>query len=182
MANKSYAEYAELVRRYKAGDEVAFTEIYESSSQQIFYACNSILKNTEDAEEAMQETYLAVFKQIGSLENEELLLGWMKGIAAYKSYDILRKRKNNASYEDAIATEEILEGDDDLESLPEYYITEEAKREEFDNILKTELSGVQYQTILFHYFNEMGVEQIASLMECPEGTVKTRLKSARIKI
>lgn len=182
MSSDIFSEYAELVRRYKAGDEFAFTEIYEKSSRFVYMTCLSVLGNKDDAEEAMQETYLAVFKDIGSLADENKLIGWIKGIAAFKSYDILRKKKGNVSYDDAIASEDILEGDDDLESLPDYYINQKAKREQLHKIIKKELSDVQYQTVLFHYFNEMSVEDIASLMSCPEGTVKTRLKAARIKI
>ena len=95
MSNELFTEYGELVRRYKAGDEFAFTEIYEKSSKFVYMTCLSVLGNPEDAEEAMQETYLAVFKDIGSLDDENMLIGWIKRIAAYKSYDIVRKRKGN---------------------------------------------------------------------------------------
>ncbi len=182
MDNELFYEYAELVKEYKSGNENAFTEIYERSSKFVYMTCINTLGNPEDAQDAMQETYMTVINSINDLEDEAKFLGWIKKIAVYKSIDIQRKKRDVVSYEDAIASEEILEGNDDLESLPEYFITEKTKREEFHKLIKNELSDVQYQTVLFHYFNEMSVEDIASTIGCPEGTVKTRLKSARIKI
>lgn len=182
MENNEGTRNADLVKRIREGDESAFAEVYERSSHNVFMTCKSVLGNEADAEDAMQETYITVFNSIASLSDDRTLYGWIMKIAANKSLDAVRKRRNNLSYEDAIATEEDLEGNDDLESLPESLIIEETKREEFHKIIKRELSDVQYQTILFHYFNDMGIDEIASAMDCPEGTVKTRLKSARIKI
>ena len=48
--------------------------------------------------------------------------------------------------------------------------------------MQEELSAVQYQTIILYYFDGMSVPEIAACMECPEGTVKYRLSTARGKI
>lgn len=182
MDNELFYEYADLVRKYKSGDEEAFSEIYDRSSRFVYMTCLNTLGNPEDAQDAMQETYLTVVNDIGKLEDNEKFLGWIKKIAVYKSIDIQRKRRDGISYDDAIETEEILEGDDDLESLPEYFIEEKAKREELHKIIKNVLSEDQYQTILFYYFNEMSVKEIADVTGCPEGTIKRRLQNSRIKI
>lgn len=177
-----FEEYAELARRYKAGDEAAFGEIYDKSSRFVYATCLGVLGNPEDASDAMQETYLAVYKNIDSLADEKKLLGWIKRIAVTKATDMLRKKKGETYYDDALASDEILEGDDDLESLPDYYIVEKTKRDTLHKLIRSALSDVQYQTVLFHYFDEMSVEEIANVMGCPIGTVKTRLKSSRILI
>ena len=182
MDNELFYEYADLVRKYKSGDEEAFSEIYDRSSRFVYMTCLNTLGNPEDAQDAMQETYLTVVNDIGKLEDNEKFLGWIKKIAVYKSIDIQRKRRDGISYDDAIETEEILEGDDDLESLPEYFIEEKAKREELHKIIKNVLSEDQYQTVLFYYFNEMSVKEIADVTGCPEGTIKRRLQNSRIKI
>jgi len=182
MDNELFYEYADLVRKYKSGDEEAFSELYDRSSRFVYMTCLNTLGNPEDAQDAMQETYLTVVNDIGNLEDEEKFLGWIKKIAVYKSIDIQRKRRDGISYDDAIETEEILEGDDDLESLPEYFIEEKAKREELHKIIKNVLSEDQYQTVLFYYFNEMSVKEIADVTGCPEGTIKRRLQNSRIKI
>jgi len=69
----------------------------------------------------------------------------------------------------------------EIDGLPDSFIEEDEKREIIGKVLKESLSEVQYQTLFLHYFSNMAVEDIAETMNCPEGTVKTRLKSARAK-
>ena len=65
MSNDNiFEQYAELVRRFKSGDESAFTEIYENSSKLVYITGLGILNNEQDAEDAMQETYLTVYEII----------------------------------------------------------------------------------------------------------------------
>ncbi|MBO4636601.1 MAG: sigma-70 family RNA polymerase sigma factor, partial [Clostridiales bacterium] len=122
--DKIFEEYTELVKRFKGGDEEAFTDLYERSQRLVYFTCLEILGNGEDAKDALQETYLTAYKKIATLDQENKFPGWIKKIAANKAYDIFRKKRDNISYEDAIASGEALEGDDDLESLPDSLIME----------------------------------------------------------
>lgn len=184
MSNEDnlYREYGDLVRRYKGGDTNAYEEIYEKSKRLVYMTCNGILGNAEDAKDAMQDTYLTVYTKINDLGDEDKFLGWLKRVAATKALDMYRRKKGDVSYEDAIESDEAIVGDDNLETLPDAYIMEKAKRDTLNNIIRKELSDVQYQTVILYYYNEFPVELIAKMMNCPEGTVKTRLKAARVKI
>ena len=182
MSTNDYEEFAGLVRRYKDGDSGAFAAIYEKTSTGVYATCLGVLSNPEDAEDAMQETYISVFNNIDSLEQDKTLIPWINRIAVNKSLDIARKRKGDIYYEDAVASEEIPEGEEDFEGLPEYFVVEQSKRDTFNSIIRSELSDVQYQTVFLHYYDDMSVEEISSVMGCPEGTVKTRLKSSRVLI
>ena len=180
--NSLFEEYETLLKAYRSGDENAFSDIYEKSKRFVYATCYGILNNEEEAEDAMQETYLAVFSNLDGFDNDRMFIAWVKQIAAHKSLDMCKKRRGNVSYDDAIASEESLEGDDNLEDLPDYYITEKVRRRELERIMREKLSEVQYQTVHMYYYDELSVEKIAELMDCPEGTVKTRLKASRIKI
>ncbi|MBO4637257.1 MAG: sigma-70 family RNA polymerase sigma factor [Clostridiales bacterium] len=182
MENSIFEDYAELVKRFNGGEQEAFDGIYEKSVRFVYATCLGILGDPEDARDAMQETYISVYNNIGSLSDGKTFVSWIKRIAVNKSTDMIRKKKGETYYDDAIATEEILEGNDNLEDLPDHYIVEKSKRDTLLKILKSELSDVQYQTVFLHYYDEMPVDEIASVMRCPEGTVKTRLKSSRILI
>ncbi len=179
---KIFYEYAQLSKRIKEGDELAFSEMYEKSSRLVYATCYGILRNSEDANDAMQDTYMAVYKHISSLQDDMKFFGWLKRIAATRSLNLYKTRHGDVSYDDTIGSEEDIRGDDNLETLPDSLIMVETKRNILDGIMKKELSDVQYQTILLNYFDEFPVEMIAKLMDCPEGTVKTRLKSSRVKI
>lgn len=180
--NNDYEMYAQLVRKVKTGDEDAFAEIYEKTQRLVYTTCFGILDNEQDAEDAMQETYISVYNGIKELEGEMAFLPWLKRIAANKALDKCRGRKDTASYDDVIGNEEIIEGDDDLENLPEAFVMEKDKRDTLYKILRKELSDDQFRTILLFYYDEMSVKDIASSMQCPENTIKTKLRLARVKI
>lgn len=177
-----FEEYCKLVDAFKAGDETAYEQIYEKSQRLVYTTCRGILQNDEDAFDAMQDTYLTVYQKIGSLDDSKSFVSWLKRIATTKSLDLYKKRKGDVSYDDAVASDESLQLDDNLENLPDSYIMEKTKREALEKILRAELTDVQYQTIHMHYFSEYSVETIAEMMDCPVGTVKTRLMKSRAKI
>ena len=180
--NDIFEQYAELVRRFKSGDESAFTDIYENSKKMVYVTCLGILNNEQDAEDAMQETYLTVYEKVGSLEAENTFVNWLKTIAANKARDKFKAKKNDSSFDDVVATEDFNEGDDNLENLPDAIILEKDKRDTFYKILRKELSDEQFQTTLLFYYDELPVAQIAQIMNCPENTVKSKLRLARVKI
>ena len=183
MSNDNiFEQYAELVRRYKSGDESAFTEIYEESKKMVYVTCLGILNNEQDAEDAMQETYITVYEKLGTLEAENTFVTWLKTIAANKARDKFKVKKNDSSYDDVLATEEYIEGDDNLENLPDALIMEKDKRDTFYKIIRKELSDEQFQTTLLYYYDELPIAQIAQIMDCPENTVKSKLRLARVKI
>ena len=183
MSNDNiFEQYAELVKRYKSGDESAFTEIYEESKKMVYVTCLGILNNEQDAEDAMQETYITVYEKLGTLEAENTFVTWLKTIAANKARDKFKAKKNDSSYDDVLATEEYIEGDDNLENLPDALIMEKDKRDTFYKIIRKELSDEQFQTTLLYYYDELPIAQIAQIMDCPENTVKSKLRLARVKI
>lgn len=175
-------EYAELVAKFKAGDMSAFGELYERTHRMVYATCLGILQNEDDAFDVMQDTYLHVYNKLHTLQDNKAFISWLKKIASNKALDLCRKRKRIVSYDDAVAVYESLQLDDDLESLPDSYIMEKTKREALNKIIKESLTDVQYQTVHMHYYTELSVEEIAEIMGCPEGTVKTRLKASRGKI
>ena len=70
----NYKEIAILVERLKAQDKSVFPKLYELTYQRIYFLCFSILRNEEDAKDAVQETYIKVLLNIGSLQNNELFI------------------------------------------------------------------------------------------------------------
>ena len=182
VSENSYEYYAVLVRKLKAGDESAFSEIYENTQKMVYVTCFGILNNKEDAEDAMQETYINLYNKISDLEDEMSFLPWLKKMAANKALDKRKSIKDNASFDDVVGTDVLSDADDNLENLPDSLILEKDKRDTFYKILRKELSDAQFQTILLYYYDELSIADIAKVMECPDETIKSRLKSARVKI
>lgn len=175
-------EITNWVAKAKLGDSDAFSELYRSAYKLVYMTCLGHLRNPEDAEDTTQEVFITVYNKLASLQDNRTFMGWVKTIAVHSSLNKLAARKNNIYYDDAIESNENIEGDDNLENLPDAVIMEETKRNTLLEIMNAELSEVQYQTIFMFYYNEMSIDQIASAMKCPVSTVKKRLKVSRIKI
>lgn len=174
-------DYVNLVEKAKQRDHDAFTELYTSAYSMVYTTCLGHLRNQEDAEDTAQEVFITAYKKLNTLHDNKTFYGWIKTIAVNTSLNKIAARKNNISYDDAIESNEYM-GDDNLENLPDSVIMEDAKRQALLEIMDSNLSEVQYQTIFMFYYNEMSIDQIATTMNCSVNTVKTRLKSARVKI
>ena len=179
MDNRS--EVISLIRQFQSGDVDSFNEIYEKTYRLVYTTCYGILRSQEDAEDVTQDTFIKIYEKLALLQAPETYVTWMIRIASNKCIDYCRQSRN-ITYTDNDAELDIYADDwTEIDGLPDSFIEEEEKKEIINRVLKESLSEVQYQTLFMHYFNNMPVEDIATVMECPEGTVKTRLKSARTK-
>lgn len=169
----------ELVSRVINGDKQAFEAIYQATYRQVYYTCMSFLKNEQNAQDIMQDTYITALTHMQQLENPERISVWLNRIAVNKCKDFLAKYMPEELREEVIERD-VLEENDNF--LPENYVTNIEKRKIVLEIMQEELSAVQYQTIILYYYDEMSVSEIAACMNCPEGTVTYRLSSARGKI
>ena len=169
----------ELVSRVINGDKQAFEAIYQATYRQVYYTCMSFLKNEQNAQDIMQDTYITALTHMQQLANPDRILAWLNRIAVNKCKTFLAKYMPEEFREEVVDSDGLEENDN---FLPENYVTNSEKRKIVLEIMQEELSAVQYQTILLYYYNEMSVSEIAECMNCPEGTVTYRLSSARGKI
>ena len=169
----------ELVSRVINGDKQAFEAIYQATYRQVYYTCMSFLKNEQNAQDIMQDTYITALTHMQQLENPERIIAWLNRIAVNKCKAFLAKYMPE-EFREEMVERDVLEENDNF--LPENYVTNSEKRKIVLEIMQEELSAVQYQTIVLYYYDEMSVSEIAECMNCPEGTVTYRLSSARGKI
>ena len=168
-----------LVKAFISGDKTAFEEIYKETYKGVYYTCITFLGDEKDAEDISQEVYLAFLASADKLEEPAKLKSWLATVAANKCRNYLKKEKP------VLMEDELMEGlrvETDELLLPEEYVTNQAKRRIVMDIMKEELSKVQYQTMVLFYFNNLSIQQIADIMECPTGTVTYRLSVARDRI
>lgn len=172
-------DYKNIVPKAQGGDPKALDELYKSTSRAVYFTCLSLLKNEQDAEDLMQNTYITAFKKLNSLNQHEKFEPWIKRIAANLCKDFLIKK---GAHPEQPLDEENFDEPVDENFLPDEYVIAAEKREIVMKIMRENLSDVLYQTVIMFYFDEMSVAEIAEEMNCPEGTVKYRLNAARAKI
>ena len=171
-------ELVELVRRAKAGEEEAKSELYEITYKRVYYLALRLTNNPEDAEDATQDTFVSAFSALSNLKNDNAFEGWLFQIAANKCRSKLSRTKH---------TEELPEDfsehtpDPNENLLPETVLQESEKRRMIVEI-KQSLPDAQRECVMLFYYSGMSVRQIAETLGCSEGTVKSRLNYARQKI
>lgn len=168
-----------LVKDVLGGNMQSFEVLYNETSKKIYYVCYSFVKNEHDAMDLMQEVYLSALTHLSSLKEPERFTQWISQIAVNKCKDFLTKKVPVLLEEEEMNN--IPVNDEEL-SLPEKYIIDREKRKILMNIMLEKLSAIQYQTVVLYYFNGLSQQEIATCMECPEGTVSYRLSVAREKI
>lgn len=173
---------SEIVLKAKSGDAQALEQIYNETRQMVYFTALSIVKNEEDAEDLVQDTYIKVFENIYRLQDEKAFLKWLKTIAVNISKNYLKKKKpmlfQDDEQEDAVIgnIEEI--GED---FLPQEYVDHAEKREIIKKIVD-DLPDAQRTAVILYYYNELPLSEVSKFMETADGTTKSRLNYARKQI
>lgn len=166
-----------LVLAAKNDNTKCFEELYKLYYDKIYALAMTIVKNSADAEDVLQITFVKAWQSIGKLENVSAFNTWIQRITVNQCNSMLRGKKQSYSIDDESEDGEFLQIESDI-LLPEQF----AERDDLSLRLKEiidDLSVVQRETILLYYYNELSVEEIAETMDCSVGTVKSRLFLAR---
>lgn len=166
-----------LVRAVQNKDQKSFEELYTKYYKKIYAIAFATTKNVSDAEDILQITFSKVWQSISSLEDPSAFNTWVQKIAINESKTLLNKRKPSVSIDDEEDESPVTELESDL-MLPEAYAEKEDLSARLRQIIY-ELSDVQRQTITLYYFDNLTISEIAQIMDCTEGTVKSRLYLAR---
>ena len=153
--------------------------MYNTQYNMFYYTCINLLKNEQDALDVTQDVYVTVLNNLYTLEDNSKFLPWLNRIAVNKCKDFMKKNKPVLMEMECMEAQFFEENEN---FLPEEYIINKEKREIVLNIMRSSLSKNEYETILMFYFNGLSIQEIADIMECPQGTVLSRLSSARGKI
>lgn len=168
---------AELVGMVQSGDNKAFDELYKLTSERAYFVALEFTKNNQDAEDILQESYIKALSKIKELDNPESFSSWLNQIVANKSKDFLKKKKPMLFEAEENEAFEVLP-DEDTSFSPEENLDQTELQKTVMEVLD-ELSEEKRACVLMMYFEEFSVGEIAETLEIPEGTVKTRLFSAR---
>ena len=171
----------ELVEKIRNGDEAAFIEFYDRCKQHIALFCHRFSDNKEDAEEVLQDVFLATHQNIHSI-NPNAIMGYMRKVAIHKGIDkrnaTVRKQSNIVSI-----NEDQIEKYPELNRgfLPEQYLLNDEKHKELHSILDS-LPEKQMQMIYMYYFADIKANEIAQLLAVTEHHVYKTLHIARSKV
>jgi len=162
----------QLIEKALNKDKAAFKRLYELYNSKVYRTAYIILDNSSIAEDVLQEVFMNLYQKGSKLKHYEAFESWLYKITVNSCMNYIKKSKKISF----IGDNEVLDAIDkiDFESTPEdLFIDEELASEIMAYIY--ELPTNHRATVILFYYNELSIKEIASIMNCSEGTVKSRL-------
>jgi len=83
----------DLVRRIKSGDEDAFEQMVDRYHARVYSLSYGVLRNAEDAEESTQDSFLTLYRKLGTFDESKKFFSWFYRVALNQAYSRARRRK-----------------------------------------------------------------------------------------
>ena len=171
------ASLAVTLRRVAEGDRAAFEEVYHRTSVKLFGVCLRILPVRQEAEEALQEAYLSVWRRAGSFDAAKgSAMTWLITLTRNRAVDRLRSGGK-------VATAPIELADEVPDPTPTASSMLESSEDErrLAHCLGT-LEGGDAQLIRTAFFDGSTYAELATRAATPLGTIKSRIRRALLTL
>ena len=182
----SHSKYSEqldedLVLRVQRGDKSAFDFLVIKYQHRIIQLVNRYVKDPSEAQDVAQEAFIKAYRALGNFRGDSAFYTWLYRIAinTAKNYLVSRSR-SNSDYQVDIQDAEVFENAPLLQGMetPERHLL---NQEIVDTIQEAidKLPEDMRTAIMLREFEGMSYEEIAEAMDCPVGTVRSRIFRAR---
>jgi RNA polymerase sigma-70 factor, ECF subfamily len=162
-----------LALRCRLGEPAAFAELVETMERPLLYFARSIVHNDEAALDVLQAVWLAAFRELRRLDEPAALRSWLYRVTRGHAVDHVRRDVARASAERGLAdeTEEVTVPDDE----PRFDAEDAA-------LLHRSLATLDVrhrEVLVLHFLEDLPIDQVAAIVGCPPGTVKSRIHHAK---
>jgi RNA polymerase sigma-70 factor (ECF subfamily) len=175
---------AALITRALARDAVALAEIMRRNNRRLYRAAWGILRDEQEAEDAVQDCYLKAFAALPGFRGEAALSTWLTRIAINEALMRRRRRQSQAAAIGNVVPlrpEEMPAAEEDPAGSPE----SAAMRAQLRPYLESAVGGLpedQRAVFVLRALEELSVEETAQLLDLKPETVRTRFLRARRKL
>jgi RNA polymerase sigma-70 factor, ECF subfamily len=177
VAGAGRAEEMALVERCRKGDLAAFEIIYRTHAGRLYSVACRMLGNTADAEDMLQDIFLAAHRKLDSFRGESALGTWLYRLATNLCLDYLRSRAAKAG--------QLTEGLDDAPALADAGSRRLAERTvarmDLERALAQLPEGCRTAFVL-HAVEGLEHREVAEVMGIAEGTSKSQVHKARLRL
>ncbi len=175
-----------LVQRAQANDRAAFNEIVLKYKGKVYNFISRMVASALDAEDLTQETFIRAYLSIRSFQSRASLNTWLFRIATNLCIDYSRKQKTHIQPSSLSQQNESDDGETERE-IPDRAFDPQRLliNRELGKMVESALQGLpeKLRTVVLLYDMEgLSYEEIAAIVNCPLGTVKSRLFNARIAL
>lgn len=174
-----------LIDKCREGDRAAFDVLIKRYERPIYHLAYRLSGNYDDAHDIAAETFLRIYRAIGTFQCAITLPAWINRIVANVFYDTRRHAHRHPSVSlDALVEktgDTFMSADTKIDASPEGHAEENERRRILGEAIQ---SLPDYQRTMVNLFHSEGrtYEEIADIMAIPVGTVKSRLNRARLAL
>src|SRR5690242_7023624 len=166
-------EEAFWVTQAQAGDSDAFVRLLNRHEKPLLYYLRRLLPNADDALDLHQEVWLDAFRGLKSLQVPEAFRAWLYRIAHHKAARFVR---------DGIREERAVESLVEARSEYSEADVEIALNAECLHKALEILPAHHREILILYYLRDLSTQELAAILDCPPGTVKSRLHHARLQL
>jgi RNA polymerase sigma-70 factor (ECF subfamily) len=182
----NHSKYSEqldedLVLRVQQGDRSAFDLLVIKYQHKIIQLVNRYVKDQSEAQDVAQEAFIKAYRALGNFRGDSAFYTWLYRIAinTAKNYLVSRSRRSS-DYQVDVQDAEAIENAPQLQGMetPERLLL----NQEIIDTIKTAIDKLPDEmrtAIMLREFEGMSYEEIAEAMDCPVGTVRSRIFRAR---
>jgi RNA polymerase sigma-70 factor (ECF subfamily) len=172
----------EIIARAQAGDKKALSLLVTTYSERIYNLALKIMRNREDAEDVLQETFLTVLEKINTFDGRSAFFTWIYRIATNASLMKLRKKRlvftefpENQELEKSFENRTFV----DLSQDPAFNIHNQELKKILDAAIG-ELPEIYRTVFILRDLEYLSIRETSRILEISEENVKIRLRRARL--
>jgi RNA polymerase sigma-70 factor (ECF subfamily) len=169
MTNENRAQYEWLALRCQAGEPGAFEDLIAVMERPLLYYAASLTGNSDSALDVLQDVWIKVFRGIHKLKNPGSLRSWLYPITHGIAVDRIRKNYSREQAE-KIQLEEFVEAEEPS------FAEEDAAAV---HAALGQIGLLHREALVLHFLEDLSLAEIAEVVGCSEGTVKSRIHYAK---
>jgi RNA polymerase sigma-70 factor (ECF subfamily) len=175
--NRQDGDEAELIERARKGDTGAFGILVERYQRRVVGVAMAVVHSQEDALELAQESFVRAFENLDKFESRSSFSTWLYRIAANIAIDFRRRERRHPTMRGE-------EAETEIQKLPSNVgdSFKQAQRGEMSRRIKDALDQLTPEhraAILLREVEGLSYDEISEVLQCPRGTVMSRLHYAR---
>lgn len=178
---KETVDFSKLISEATSGDDSAFEELYKLSLKTAYHTASLLLKNPDDVEDVLQNTYIKAYQKLPELKNPESFESWIKTIVENECKNYIKKEKRIHAPIIFFKNKTDKYSEEWNQPVPQEYMERAELRKSVSDIIDSLSPEVRTCIILFHY-EDKSLNEISEMLNIPLGTVKSRLHNGRKQI
>jgi RNA polymerase sigma-70 factor, ECF subfamily len=168
------SEEAQWLTEALGGDAQAFTNLVEAYERPVYNLCYRMLGNSQDAEDAAQESFLRAFQSLRSFDSKRAFSTWLLSIAAHYCIDQIRRRRIQVVSVEELPVPDIKDPAPGMETS----ISRNEERKKIQHILAC-LDPLDRAAVVMYYWYDFSYEEICQVLSLSMSALKSRLHRAR---